>query len=477
LANYDEDSSLSNATKPHITDVRREPASFRDDRGFVFWQGNNVRRQINPSGQESYDRLMSSGLYSELVSRGWLLEHQELSDLADGAYKVIAPQPLQFVSYPYEWAFSQLKDAALLTLEIQQLALEHNMTLRDASAYNIQLQAGRLVFIDTLSFDIYQVGQPWQAYRQFCQHFLAPLALASYQHPDMSQLLRLYIDGLPLDLTVKLLPFKARWQPGLFTHLSLQAKYQRRYQSRPQTPARVSSTAMLALLDSLRRTITRLTPPISATAWGNYYDGTNYSKAAFAAKGRLISAYIMKQDYQRVLDLGSNNGHFSRLIMSTGRLVLSADVDPVAVEQNYQAMRQASETGLQPLLVDLTNPSPATGWANQERAGFNQRVRADAVVALALVHHLAIGNNVPLGQIAGYFASLAPNLIIEFVPKTDSQVKRLLATRDDIFSNYHQAGFEAAFGQFYQVVDCQPVPNSKRILYLMKRLEHEPTTP
>jgi hypothetical protein len=195
-------------------------SSFRDPSGFLFIREGILYRQVNQVYREDYSRLMDSGLYEKLVKNGLLITHAE-TDIqpADGvlSYKVICPERVPFISYPYEWSFGQLQDAALATLSIQRRALKLGMSLKDASAYNIQFPKGKAMLIDTLSFEQYQEGEPWVAYRQFCQHFLAPLALMAYKDVRLNQLLRIYIDGIPLDLASKLLPRSTRWNLGLAT--------------------------------------------------------------------------------------------------------------------------------------------------------------------------------------------------------------------------------------------------------------------
>lgn len=455
--------------------MKVDPASFRDDRGFVYWENNQIFRQINLSGQAPYDSLMKSGLYKELTESGLLIRHTEETNTPKAAYRIIKPEMIDFISYPYEWSFSQLRDAAVATLTIQKLALAKDLTLRDASAYNIQFVAGKPRIIDTLSFEEYHPGQPWQAYRQFCQHFLAPLALASHVDPELIQLMRVYIDGVPLALAAKLLPGRSLFIPGLYMHIKLHGRFQERYSDEANpgklaatTPKAVSQTALLGVLDSLERTIKGLKIPGSKTQWSDYYNDTNYSPDAVAAKEDLVSKMIEHVKPKRVIDLGANNGAFSRLAKNA-ELVISADIDSLAVERNYQMMRQLKETKLMPLLIDLTNPSPGLGWNNEERGQFSDRAKSDLAMALALVHHLAIANNVPLAMIARYFADIAPNLIIEFVPKTDSQVQRLLATREDIFTDYTEAGFEAGFKRYFTIAKKSHIKDSKRTLYLMKR--------
>jgi len=451
----------------------REPSSFRDDRGHIYYQGGRLLRQINSSGRESYDKLMNDGLYDALVKAHLLIAHKELnsSPATADVYKIIEPDLVPFISYPYEWSFSQLRDAALATLAIQKLAMTHGMELRDASAYNIQFVDGRPTMIDTLSFDVYEPGRAWVAYRQFCQHFLAPLALMSYVDPALLQLMRVYIDGVPLPLAARLLPRKASFRAGLFTHIGLHARAQNQKQNtHKKVEAKVSRNSLIALIASLDRAVRGLKLADAKTEWGDYYNMTNYSDSSFAQKAKLVADLAKPIKPKVALDLGSNNGHFSRVVAkASDALVLSADIDPMAVEKNYRTVREHKETNILPLLIDLTNPSPALGWNNQERASFTQRAKSDLVIALALIHHLAIANNLPLPMIAGFMAELAPELIIEFVPKEDSQVAKLISTREDIFPDYNVAGFEQAFGQRYVVKSKHKLSKSDRILYHMSR--------
>jgi hypothetical protein len=448
-------------------------ASFRDPSGFLFSRGGVLYRQVNRHYEREYARLMESGLYEKLVKAGLLIPHAEVDQAvaeSDSAYKVIQPERVPFISYPYEWSFGQLKDAALATLSIQRRALKVGMSLKDASAYNIQFVRGRASLIDTLSFEIYKEGLPWVAYRQFCQHFLAPLALMALRDVRLNQLLRVYIDGVPLDLASELLPAKTRFNFGLLTHVHLHASAQKRYAGAEvkSRAATMSKQAMTGLIDSLDSTVRKLDWKPGGTEWGNYYDITNYSDAAFEHKQQLVRDWSAKMKPALVWDLGANKGVFSRLAAESDAFVVSSDIDPAAVEQNYRQVKSEKRENLLPLLLDLTNPSPSIGWANQERDSFGARGPADMVLALALIHHLAISNNVPLPQLADFFASAGKWLVIEFVPKSDSQVQKLLISREDIFPQYTRAGFEEAFRQRFKICEAVSVRESERMLYLME---------
>jgi hypothetical protein len=454
------------------------PASFRDPSGFVFSRDGLVYRQVNQSYRPDYDLLMASGLYDELVKEALLVAHEEAPESlapAPGAYKILKPTQLDFVSYPYEWCFGQLKDAALATLAIQKKALARGLSLKDASSYNIQLHGGRITFIDTLSFEAYAEGKPWVAYRQFCQHFLAPLALMSKSEVRLNQLMRIYIDGVPLDLASKLLPWRTALSFGLGLHIHAHAKTQRKYAGehqpkQKQLSARFSKRSFEALVDNLESTIQGLQFPGGDFEWADYYAANNnYSAEGMAEKRELVGRMVRAAKPSVVWDLGANTGVFSRIALESGaRLALAWDIDPACVQANYQHVRQKNEKALIPLLLDLTNPSPGLGWANAERASLSERGPADLVLALGLVHHLAISNNVPLPRIAEFLASLTRQLVIEWVPKEDSQVQKLLATRQDVFPNYVQADFERAFGASFVLDEVLPIQGTKRTLYRMR---------
>lgn len=454
------------------------PASFRDPSGFLFKRDGVLYRQVNLSYREEYELLKSSGLYDELVEKGWLVAHAEV-DLEPGqaslAYKVLQPELLEPISYPYEWSFSQLKDAALRTLGIQKRALKKGMSLKDASAYNIQFRDARPILIDTLSFEIYKPGQPWVAYKQFCQHFLAPLALMAKRDVRLNQLLRVYIDGIPLDLASRLLPAGTRLNFGLSAHIHLHASFQRRHASSAEKVnnrgAGMSQQGLEGLIDSLRAGILALRWNPHGTEWGDYYSETSghYSDAASLHKMVIIEKFLDQAAPQSAWDLGANTGNFSRAASSRGIPTVAFDIDPGAVELNFLACKKNKDKNLLPLVLDLTNPSPAIGWNNRERMSLLERGPVDAVLALALIHHLAIANNVPLPRLADFFHQVSRWLVIEFVPKEDSQVQLLLASREDIFPEYTREGFEAAFEPFFEIHSSIPVNETRRILYLMQR--------
>lgn len=452
--------------------------SFRDPAGCVFKLDNVFYRKINKCYKEDYEHFISSGLYNELVKLDLLLSHEEIEQTADVAlckdanfYKLIKPTQINYISYPYEWCFSALKDAALLTLKIQKISLRYSMILKDASAYNIQFLGFKPIFIDTLSFQKYNEGMSWDGYKQFCSHFLAPLALMAYNDISLNKLLIANIDGIPLNVVVNLLPFKARLNPLLFIHIYLHSLNQKKYESAgscKNNSLNLDKKALLALIDSLEDCVKSLSLPKIQTEWSNYYNNTNYSNESFADKKTIIEDFLDTLSSKSLCDLGANNGEFSRVAMKRGVEIVSLDIDPMAVEENYSKAKKNKEKSLLPLIQDFTNPSPAIGFSNDERMSFNERFKCDVVMALALIHHLSISNNLPFANIAKFLVSLAPNLIIEFVPKSDSKVQTLLSSREDIFVNYDVDNFEKDFGEYYDILKSVKINGSDRIMYLMR---------
>ena len=336
------------------------------------------------------------------------------------------------------------------------------------------MNTGKPIMIDTLSFETYKENVPWVAYKQFCQHFLAPLALMSLRDIRLGKMLRTYIDGIPLDLATKLLPGKTKLNFGLFSHIHMHAKAQQSYAGQDVgklgDSRGMSKQNLIALIDSLIQTTRKLNWSPAGTEWGDYYDDTNYSSDAIDNKAELVEKFIKKAKPKLMWDMGANNGYFSRIASKLEINTIAFDIDEAAVEKNYLYQKTKEETHMLPLVLDMTNPSPSIGWHNAERDDISKRSEPDLILALALVHHLSISNNVPFDMLAKYFSDLGERLIIEFVPKSDSQVKRLLSTREDIFPEYNFEGFEAAFSEFFKLEKVEDIEGSERKLYLFKRL-------
>ncbi len=473
-------------TEPATTDapagdarpaIARDPGSYRDPGGFVYRRDGVLYRQIGPASIDDWEAFLASGLADRLISSGRLIGYRPaaLDDAATPeARAVIAPDPIEFISYPYEWTFGELKDAALLTLDIELEALAAGWTLKDASAYNIQFRGGRPVLIDSLSFEPLEDGAPWVAYRQFCEHFLAPLAVMAHRDIRLSSLLRADPDGIPLDLAKGLVPWRTRLNFGLLSHLHLHANAQVRHAAddddgHAAKRARISRSRLIALIGNLRSTVAGLTWRPGGTEWSDYAENTSYNDRATQAKEALVRDFVERTPGTRVWDLGANTGRYSRIAAAAGRQVLAFDIDPAAAERNYRQLVAEGRTDILPLILDVANPSPGIGWANLERRSLLERADPDLILALALVHHLAISRNVPLPMLLELFATMAPWAVVEFVPKEDVMVRRLLATRRDVFPDYTIEGFRAAAAERWAIEAETAIEDSPRTLFLLRR--------
>lgn len=464
--------------------MRQVESSFRDFSGSVFQCGDGrVVRSVNQPFKPVWEQIEKSRLFPELIEAGLLIPFSELAKEEipaphGAAWKWLLPEQIPFISYPYEWSFAQLKDAALLTLDVQLAALQRNVTTVDASAYNVQFIGSGPKFIDLLSFDVYREGSVWQGYRQFCMHFLAPLALQKY-FPHLNRLSQLWIDGIPLETASALLPFSSQLKPGLQLHLHMHARSEKKYAeaalfAEKVKQTRISKTGVTSIVESLKNTVASLRPNTARTEWENYYQATNYSQDAeadkLAAVERLAAAGL--DGGGLAVDLGANTGKYSRILAKHAEYVLAADIDPNAVGAHYRALKNQGCRRILPLLIDASNPPGAIGWANLERASFTERVRADLLAVLALTHHLRITAGIPFGRQAAWFSKLLKpggKLLIEFVDKQDSQIQRLLAARDDIFADINEAAFLAAFQPEFSLLERIPLENKSRLIFWLSK--------
>ncbi len=448
---------------------RDEFSSFRDPAGKVYWCGGEPRRLITASGLEDYRLLRDSGLARALVESGRLVPFEEIA--SEEGVKRLRLRPLPFLSYPYEWCFEQLQDAAVLTLDVMLASLDAGMVLKDASAYNVGWFGGAPVFLDHGSFTRYVPGAPWRAYRQFVAHFLAPLLLMRHCDVRLSDLLLANPDGLPLDLVSRLLPWRTWLSPTIAVHIHAHARMQARHAGdvrRGDAGREMPLSSLVAMVRSLRLYLQELSSPRRRSEWGSYYEETNYSEAAFAAKHELVSQAVEEARPAVTLDLGANNGEFSRVARGFGSMVVAADMDANAVSQLYCFIRGNEEAKLYPLRLNLDAPSPGVGQFNRERPSFLERAKGDMTLALALAHHLRIGGNWPISRIVDLLAGFAPSALVEFVPREDSQARRLLASREDIYGDWTLENFADALGHRFRKVRMMPISESLRTLILVR---------
>lgn len=453
-----------------MTASQRHPASFRDPAGFVFEKDGRLYRQVNQVYKTDYQQLMQSGLYKHLVAKKMLVAHEEINQNFTGDhdwYTTIAPARLGFISFPYEWCFSQWKRAAMLTLDVQEAAIEHGMVLKDATPFNVQFAGTEPVFIDTLSFEVYDPSQPWVAYRQFMECFMAPLLLARYRSQEMPGLFALYPAGIPLALTARLLPWRCRFNLNAFLHVYLPGMIGAGKKQPASVQQHFTKQKLLTIVRSLQGWVRSLHIKSAASEWSRYYEETILSKAYADAKLELVKAWMKKSEQQRVLDLGTNTGLFALAAADLGRQVVAADADAGCIEALYRSCGQ--QANLLPLILDISKPTPAIGWMNAERSSFLSRIQPGLTLALALVHHLAIAHNISLTQLSTMFAAISDELIIEFVPKSDPKVQLLLNGRRDIFTLYDEGSFLAAFEHDWLVETRDTIAHSNRVLFYMKR--------
>ena len=441
-------------------------ASFRDPSGNVIHYKNEIYRIINHNYKNEFDHFIKSGLYQKLISENLIVEYNEDDTIQiksdfDNFYKIIKQEKIHFISYPYEWSFDMLKDAALTILQIQKICLEFGMSLKDASAYNVQFYNGKPILIDTTSFEMYQDG-PWKAYRQFCEHFLAPLALMSKKDVRLFQLLLSNIDGIPLDIAAKIIPKSTFTNFGLAAHIHAHAKAQKHYEDKKVKKQKLRKIQLLGIIENLKATIKNLKIK-QKTEWADYYNDTNYSDVAEKEKRVIVKNFLKKCSSEIVIDLGANDGRFSE-IAAENSYVVSMDIDPIAVNTNYLKHNPK----IIPIVTNLANPSPAIGWNNNERKSLFDRIKNNTCIALALIHHLRITHGIPLENQFEVFSKIAKFLIIEFVPKEDSQVKRLLQNRDDVFDDYDIKTFERVAFKNFENIEYLEVKDSLRKIYLMK---------
>jgi hypothetical protein len=447
----------------------RDEASFRDPDGFVFEHEGLLFRSLT---REAAERLSAHrDFYREAVERRLLVPFSAEDRIA--GFEVIKPTRLALVSYPHEWCFEQLKDAALNTLDVNILALGHGLTLKDASAFNNQILDGRMVFIDHTSFEESDGRLPWRPYSQFCRHFLNPLVVGAYRDMHVGAFFRMDIDGLQQQTANDLLPLRATLRPSVMMHMLAHNRYMRKaseYEGKTEAATITAKGRQIDLLKQMRAFIASLEAAKAASTWAHYYEKTNYVEATFAQKKDVVASCFAGRDLTTIWDVGANDGTFSRLVAGAGRNVLALDLDHNAVNANYAFNRKQSVAGIHALVYDVGNPTPALGFRNRERTPLEARSKPDAIMALAVIHHLSLTNNIPLDQTALYFAERCPELVIEWVGRSDSQVGRLLAQKNVSYDWYDEDNFRTIYAKHFALVSRTPIAGTDRTFYHFRRM-------
>ncbi|UJW85095.1 class I SAM-dependent methyltransferase [Devosia sp. SL43] len=460
-----------------MSDVQRVAGSFRDPAGYVFTHGDAVFRAAAPSAAPGFRQFLDSPLFGKLIAAQRLVGTEIVAEsdwpiAHESGGLIVRHETIPFISYPYEWPFALLKAAALLHLSVQIESLEHGFVLSDASAYNVQFIGPRPVFIDALSFRPYRDGEVWAGHRQFCQQFLNPLLLQALNGVAYQNWFRGSLEGIESRDLAAMLPWSSRFSPSVLAHVLAPAYSAGRAakqgsvalsQARDVT---LPKARYLGLLQQLRQWIETLQPKgVDSTTWQQYDVNNSYSDAEHEAKRRVVAAFCKRVKPARIVDIGCNTGEYAQLALGSGAaMAVGLDFDQGALDKAHQRARDKT-LNLLPLWQDAANPSPGIGWRNKERAPMAERTRFDAVLALAVEHHLAIGRNVPLDEVVDYLTGFAPQGIVEFVPKSDPMIQTMLALRGDIFPDYGQEQFETALRKRARIVSSEAISSDGRMLY------------
>jgi ribosomal protein L11 methylase PrmA len=454
-----------------------DPASFRDPSGRVYDVDGRILRAVAPSAREGFEAAWNNPALKRLVAEGYVVDAVAVGDAPPDApadATIVEHARLPFVSYPYEWSFSLMKRAALHHLDLQISLLQGGLALSDATAYNVQFVGVRPIFIDALSFRPYADGEYWTGHRQFCEQFLNPLLLRALLGAPHNDWFRGSLEGVPTPTLARLIPPTKRFSINVLAHVLAPAGAQARG-AREMAKSAVSrplpKSSYLGILRQLRDWIAKLRPlGADNTVWRDYADNNSYASDEARAKERVIAEFAQKLAPKQLWDLGCNTGHYSEVALLNGaRAVIGFDADFGALEAAF-ARADEKRLNFLPLYQDAANPTPSQGWAGVERKSLADRsASAEATIALAFVHHLAIGRNIPLDRFVDWLVGLAPTGVVEFTPKTDPMVERLLEFRKDIFPDYAVENFAALIEKRARLVSSETVTAAGRRLFVFDR--------
>lgn len=448
-----------------------EPGSFRDRGARVFYRDGEVLRGLDAAAYGEWQRVCGSGLPARWMGDGRMVATEELEETLEPWSAVLRHEPIRFISYPYEWCFDMLRDAARLQLELLTEALDADCTLQDASPFNVQWRGTRPLLIDVTSLKPLAAGEPWIGYRQFCQLFLYPLLLQAYRGLPFQPWLRGSLDGISPEDCWRLMSARDLFRRGVLTHVYLHARAQTGMAASTRSvraelrSAGFAKAVIQGNLRGLRRVIDGLRWAPNETAWSQYASQTPYAARDEAAKHDFVAGVAAARRRSLVWDLGANTGTYSRLAAEWADAVIAMDADQLAVARLYRALRADGVDNVLPLVVDLMNPSPNLGWRGLERKTLAQRGRPQLTLCLALLHHVVIGGNVPLPQAIAWLAELGGELVVEFVDRGDPMVQGLLRNRVDQFTDYDLATFDACLRRHYSVLRSETLCDGNRRLY------------
>ena len=455
-----------------------EPGSFRDPESRIFYSGDEVYRALSKDGLADFEALAATGLIDDervvrterakdMASLQGLLVHEPAA--------VLRHERIPFVSYPYEWTFSMLKDAALVQLDLLLAALAEDLVLKDSTPYNVQFRGARPVFVDIGSFERLREGEPWVGYRQFCMLYLYPLLLQSVKDVEFHPWLRGSIDGIrPRDMR-SVMSFRDRFRKGLFTNVFLHAKLEARYADRggevksEMKRAGFKKELIVANVRKMRKLVGRLSWDPPEGVWVAYGERNSYTDDDAKRKDEFVREVSTSREWPLVWDIGANNGRYSRIAAEGAKTVLAIDADQGPVELLYRTLRDEGNEQILPLTMNLADPSPGLGWRGLERKAMPERGKPDLVLALALIHHVAISANVPVKEFLSWLASLGSALVIEFPTREDPMVKKLLAPkRDGLHPDYELGFFERCLNEAFEVDRSERLESGTRVLYFAR---------
>jgi hypothetical protein len=459
--------------------MRADPGSFRDRDSKVLYDDRGVLRGLSERGLADWRALESSALYGRFSESGQLVGSELIDAEAshrNGWAGLLRHERIPFVSYPYEWTFSMLKDAALLQLDLTLAALDEQLMLKDGSPYNVQWRGTKPVFIDVGSFERLRPGEPWVAYRQFCMLFLFPLLLEAYRGLSFQPLLRGSLEGVEPDACRRMLRLRDLIRRGVLSNVVLHSRLQRTNGDggggfRRELEAAGFSTQMIRTnVTRLRKLVSGLQPASIESSWSEYGNSNTYSSAEIELKAEVVRQIASAMQPELVWDIGCNDGRFSRIVAEHANYTLALDSDRTTVERLYRSLAADGIDSILPLILDVADPSPALGWRNLERKTLPERGRPDLVLCLALVHHLSITRNVPLGGFVEWLRSLDSAALIEFPDRDDPMVRRLLeAKRDGTHDDYTRAKFEQLLAEQFTVETSTEVSSTRTIYFARPR--------
>ena len=464
-----------------MSTIVADAGSFRDPAGHVYQIDGRVFRTITSRAVSDYEFLRQSDFLLDISESGWFIGASEVDPSVLGAvdeevrYVVEHPR-IPFVSYPYEWSFPALKAAALLHLDLHLKALQHNANLCDASAYNVQFVGVCPVFIDMLSMRRYRDGEFWLGQRQFCEQFLNPLLLRAYFGVPHNAWYRGSLEGITADNLRRMLSLRQKLSWNIISQVVLPARLQRTaIVKRPDDLKKLKKRqlplhAFRGMLTQLRNWISKLEPADTGkTVWGDYDKTHTYSSDEAVAKHEFIANFVSRVKPALLWDLGCNTGEYTETALDAGaKYVIGFDFDQSALEAAF-VRAKAKNLNFLPLYLNAANPSPDQGWHSAERSGLQSRASADAIIALAFEHHLAIGHNIPLDKTIDWLIGLAPTGVIEFVQKSDPTVQEMLTLREDIFDDYNEENFSSLLQQRARIVKSETVSATGRQLFWYDR--------